>query len=106
MLLEERRGEGWWRGVRHFLWGFFVCFVLKTECRCLKQKSVAIGEERFVSLPVDLFFFFVLRTECRCLKQKSVARGEGWLKCLFLYLWVFCFVFEDGMQIPETKVCC
>ena len=38
-------------------------FVLKTERRYLKQKSVAIGEERFVSLPVDSppppFFFFL-----------------------------------------------
>ena len=84
--------------------------VLKTEWRYLKQKSVAIEEERFVSLPVDspppllcvcvCVCVFVLKTECRCLTQKSV----GWRKGLFLCFLLLCF--EDGMQIPETKECC
>ena len=54
-----------------------VC-LLKMECRCLKQKSGG---------------GVILKTECRYLKQKGVASGEGWRG-----------YFEDGMQIPETKV--
>ena len=97
--------------------GFVVVFVLKTECRYLKQ-SVVIGQGNFVSLPVGFFedgmqmpetksvakgegSGIILKTECRYMKQKSFASGRGVAErfvslpvvfcCLFVCL--FCFLF-------------
>lgn len=86
--------------------GIFCLFCFEDGMQMPETKECCYWRGKVCFTSCGFVFFFVLRTECRCLKQKSVARGEGWLKCLFLYLWVFCFVFEDGMQIPETKVCC
>lgn len=72
-------GEGWRRGLCHFLLDFF-------------EDGMQIPETKVLLLDRNSLFHFLwdfLKTECRCPKQKSVAKGEGCRDYV-----------EDGMQIP------